>query len=259
VDTTGKINVCYLSYLSYPNDLRQSEEVMATAGKINVGYPNDLLKSGELTDTAGKRIVGNLNNMLKSERHLNNLLCLKSEEVMDTTVKTNVGALTDMLCRKSEEVTAGDAGGVDKELVRIRHVKHGAAVHAGHQRPVHLHQGPATAYSPSSSSQQQQQRSAAVHAQLPTAGDDGGVEEELVRIRHVKHCNFHVSLRIRLHHHSSSSSAAPLYMLNYLSAVIKILTTRVEHLHQSLCPLFSARQNTHSPVLVGYADGVDTD
>ena len=27
---------------------------------------------------------------------------------------------------------------MDKELVRIRHVKHGAAVHAGHQRPVHL-------------------------------------------------------------------------------------------------------------------------
>ena len=35
-----------------------------------------------------------------------------------------------------------------------------------------------------------------------------------------------------LHHHSSSSSAAPLYMLNYLSAVIKILTTRMEHPHQ---------------------------
>ena len=35
-----------------------------------------------------------------------------------------------------------------------------------------------------------------------------------------------------LHHHSSSSSAAPLYMLNYLSTVINILTTRVEHLHQ---------------------------
>jgi len=35
-----------------------------------------------------------------------------------------------------------------------------------------------------------------------------------------------------LHHHSSSNSAVPLYMLNYLSAVIKILTTRVEHLHQ---------------------------
>ena len=60
---------------------------------------------------------------------------------------------------------------------------------------------------------------------------------------------------LRRHHHSSSSSAAPLYILNYLSVVIKILTTRVEHLHQ--CPLLSARQNTHSPV--GYADGVDTD
>jgi len=38
---------------------------------------------------------------------------------------------------------------------------------------------------------------------------------------------------LHLHHHSSSSSAATLYMLNYLSAVIKILTTRVEHLQIS--------------------------
>ena len=49
---------------------------------------------------------------------------------------------------------------------------------------------------------------------------------------------------LRLHHHRSSNSAAPLYMLHYLDFVIKILTTRVEHIHQ--CPLLSARQNTPS-------------
>jgi hypothetical protein len=53
---------------------------------------------------------------------------------------------------------------------------------------------------------------------------------------------------LRIHHHCSSNSAArlcmPLDMLNLLSIIIKILTTRVEHLHQ--CPLLSARHTTPS-------------
>jgi hypothetical protein len=115
--------------------------------KSDVSYPNDLRQSV---------LYGKSVRFPKSMRYLNNVLC----------------ALTDMLCRKSKEMMAGDVGGVDKELVRFRHVKHCAAVHAGHQLPDQLHQGPATSYSTASYSaatsapQQQQQRSDAVHADM---------------------------------------------------------------------------------------------
>jgi hypothetical protein len=60
-----------------------------------VSYPNDLRQSV---------LYGKSVRFPKSMRYLNNVLC----------------ALTDMLCRKSKEMMAGDVGGVDKELVRHR-------------------------------------------------------------------------------------------------------------------------------------------
>jgi hypothetical protein len=85
----------------------QREEVVATAGKPNVGYPNDLLQSEEVMATTGKSIVGYPNDKLKSvlygksvlfpksERYLNNVLYLKSVELMATTGKINAGTLND--------------------------------------------------------------------------------------------------------------------------------------------------------------------
>ena len=72
--------------MGYPNDLLQSEQVMATAGKSIVGYPNDKLKSV----LYGKSVL-----FPKSERYLNNVLYLKSVELMATTGKINADTLND--------------------------------------------------------------------------------------------------------------------------------------------------------------------
>jgi len=74
----------------------QREEVVAIAGKINVGFLNDKLMSEELLDPAGRLIVGYLNNRLKSMLYGKSVLFPKREWNLD-----NVPYLKDMLSLKS--------------------------------------------------------------------------------------------------------------------------------------------------------------